>query len=245
MRKEKSELARKQARVTPNSDSGRARAFPAPKGGSALPRLRLRVTASAESKLRSGHPWLFADSIREQNREGELGELAVVYDRNDKFLAVGFFDPDSPIRLRVLHAGKPGTIDAMWWHERLLSAVARRDGLFDDQTTGYRWINGESDGCPGLVLDRYDATLVLKLYTAAWLPRLEDILGWIRGELKPERIVLRLSRNIQEVARTVFGKEDGAFLFGDRRGARSSVLVKRLRVLARAVGRHEKGGLFR
>src|SRR6188472_2748826 len=66
-------------------------------------RLRLRVSPVAESNLRAGHPWLFGISIREQNREGEAGELAVVYDRQDKFLAVGLFDPDSPIRLRVLH----------------------------------------------------------------------------------------------------------------------------------------------
>ena len=51
----------------------------------------------------------------------------------------------------------------------------RRAGLFDEQTTGYRWVNGESDGWPGLVLDRYDTTLVLKLYTAAWLPRLKEV----------------------------------------------------------------------
>src|SRR3954451_19526343 len=74
-----------------------------------VPRLRLRVTAAAETQLRGGHPWVYADSIREQNRDGSSGELAVIYDRKDTFLAVGLFDPDSPIRVRVLHAGKPQT----------------------------------------------------------------------------------------------------------------------------------------
>jgi 23S rRNA (cytosine1962-C5)-methyltransferase len=171
-----------------------------------ISRLRLRVTPDAVRQIRSGHPWLFADSIREQNREGEPGELAIIYDRNNKFLAVGLFDPDSPIRLRVLHTGKPTTIEAAWWRERLRAAIARRADLFDEQTTGYRCINGESDGWPGLVLDSYDATLVLKLYTAAWLPRLEEIVGLIREQLTPERIVLRLSRNIQERARSFFEK---------------------------------------
>ena len=164
------------------------------------PRLRLRITAAAENHIRSGHPWVFADSVREQNRDGATGELAVIYDRKDKFLAAGFFDPDSPIRVRVLHAGKPQTLDAAWWTARLDAAVLRRDGLFDARTTGYRLINGESDGWPGLVLDRYDATFVLKLYTAAWLPRLDDIATLIRERLQPERIVLRLSRNIQRTA---------------------------------------------
>ena len=81
----------------------------------AATRLRLRITAAAESIVRSGHPWLFADSIHESNRAGQLGELAVIFDRKDKFLAVGLFDPDSPIRVRILHAGKPQTIDSAWW----------------------------------------------------------------------------------------------------------------------------------
>src|SRR5207249_684235 len=165
------------------------------------PRLRLRVTADAERQIRSGHPWLFAESIREQNREGQLGELAVVYDRNNRLLAMGLFDPDSPLRVRVLHLGKPVAIDTAWWRERLRAAIRRREGLFDEQTTGYRWINGEGDGWPGLVLDRYGTTLVLKLYTAAWLPRLKEVVGLIGQGLKPERVVLRLSRNIQALAK--------------------------------------------
>ena len=88
--------------------------------------MRLRITAAAETIVRSGHPWLFADSIHESNRAGQAGELAVIYDRKDKFLAVGLFDPDSPIRVRILHAGKPQTIDAAWWKTRLEKSLARR-----------------------------------------------------------------------------------------------------------------------
>ena len=164
------------------------------------PRVRLRITAVAESIVRSGHPWLFADSIHESNRSGQLGELAVVYDRKDKFLAVGLFDPDSPIRVRILHAGKPQTIDSAWWSSHLEASLARRRSLFDAQTTGYRLIHGESDGWPGLVLDRYDDSLVLKLYTAAWLPRLEEMLALIKAKIPCAHIVLRLSRNIQSIA---------------------------------------------
>ncbi|MEK7782174.1 MAG: class I SAM-dependent rRNA methyltransferase [Verrucomicrobiota bacterium] len=164
-------------------------------------RLRLRVTAVAENYIRAGHPWVFSDSVREQNREGVAGELAVIFDRNDKFLAVGFFDPESPIRVRILHVGKPLTIDSEFWRSRLDAALKCRDGLFDDRTTGYRLINGESDGWPGLVLDRYDATFVLKIYTAAWVERLEEVMALVREQLKPERVVLRWSRNIEAVVK--------------------------------------------
>lgn len=171
-------------------------------------RLKLRISPVAESNLRAGHPWLFADSIRNQNRAGESGELAVVYDRQDKFLAVGLFDPDSPIRLRVLHQGKPLTIDAKWWADRLKESFERRGQWLDERTNGYRLINGESDGWPGLVLDCYASTLVLKIYTAVWLPRLDEIADLIQAQLKPERIVLRTSRNLQSVL------EDGKIIRG-------------------------------
>jgi 23S rRNA (cytosine1962-C5)-methyltransferase len=177
-------------------------------------RLRLRVTAAAESSLRKGHPWLFADSILDRNRQGTRGEIAVVYDRRDQFLALGLFDPDSPIRLRVLHSGKPQEIDGNWWRDRLRVCLERRIELFDEGTTGYRCINGESDGWPGLVLDCYDQTLVLKLYTTAWLPRLDEIAQLFQTEIQPERIVLRLSRNIQKAATEGFGLRDGLVLIG-------------------------------
>jgi 23S rRNA (cytosine1962-C5)-methyltransferase len=180
----------------------------------AATRLRLRVTATAETIVRSGHPWLFADSIHESNRAGQTGELAVIYDRKDKFLAVGLFDSDSPIRVRILHAGKPQTIDAVWWQTRLEQTLAHREKLFDAQTNGFRLIHGESDIWPGLVLDRYDSTLVLKLYTAAWLPRLDEILALFKEKISCERIVLRLSRNIQAVAEKQFQQRDGSVLFG-------------------------------
>jgi len=177
-------------------------------------RLRLRITAAAESAVRGGHPWVFSDSVLESNRPGTAGELAIIYDRKDSFLAVGWFDPDSPIRVRILHTGKPRNLDDTWWQERLEHALARRRDLFDADTTGYRLIHGESDGWPGLVLDRYDTTLVVKLYTSAWLPKLTDTLKLLQDKIPSDRLVLRLSRNIQSVAEKKYGKRDGQVLYG-------------------------------
>lgn len=188
----------------------------------APPRLRLRVTATAEQHIRAGHPWVFSDSVRETNRAGAAGELAVIFDRNDKFLAVGFFDPESPIRVRILHVGKPLNIDAAFWQARLDAALQRREGLFDAETTGYRLINGESDGWPGLVLDRYDTTLVLKIYTAAWVERLEEITGLVQECLKPERIILRVSRNLERRSPT---RRDGDLLFPKHAGPEAGAPV--------------------
>ena len=211
---------------------------PAPK-----PRLRLRVTATAETILRSGHPWLFADSIREQNRPGDTGELAVIFDRKDSFLAVGLFDSDSPIRVRILHAGKPQNLDDAWWKAHLQSALDRRAGLFGESTNGYRLINGESDGWPGLVLDRYADVLVMKLYTAAWLPRLAEITALFKAAIPHERLVLRLSRNIHSVAFNRFKLSDGQVLVGDPIDGATVFLENGLRFEAE-VCKGQKTGFF-
>ena len=63
-------------------------------GGDAKGRLRLELFPRAEMAVRSGHPWVYADSVKSQNREGETGELAVMYDRKDRFLAIGLYEAE-------------------------------------------------------------------------------------------------------------------------------------------------------
>lgn len=191
-----------------------------------VPRLRLRLTAAAETAVRSGHPWVYSEKVRESNRTGRAGELAVIYDRSDRFLALGLYDPDSALAVRILHRGAPVTLDPAWWKAHLEAALERRRDYFSADTDGYRLINGESDGWPGLVLDRYADCLVLKLYTPAWLGSLRvpadsstpslpglQLVPLLQQTLNPARIVLRLSRNIAEAARKA-GFHDGQNLFG-------------------------------
>ena len=216
----------------------------------AAPRLKLRLAPAAESAVRAGHPWVFDQSIREQNRPGAAGEIAVIYDRRDAFLALGFYDPRSPIRVRILLVGKPATLDEAWWRQRLHDALRRRDGLFEPPpdpraTDGYRLINGESDGWPGLVLDRYAVTLVLKLYAAAWLPRLGEIVPLLRQALPwASALVLRLSRNLIETARREHGLAEG-FLFSADQPPRETVVFRENGLRFEADVRHgQKTGFF-
>ena len=178
------------------------------------PRLKVRVRPAAERSIRKGHPWVYADSIRETNRHGETGDLAVVYDRNNRFLAIGHFDPESPIRIRILHHGKPIQLDEVWWRQRLSDTIAKRRPILSGKTNGCRLIHGENDGWPGLVLDQYAGVQVLKLYTLSWIPILDEIRHWILDECPPDSIVLRMSRNIQEAASKRFGRKDGQLLYG-------------------------------
>ena len=160
-------------------------------------RLRLALYPKAEMAVRSGHPWVFADSVKSQNRPGTTGELAVMYDRKDRFLAIGLYDADSPIRARILHCGKPAAINREWWLEKARACLALREGtILKDGTDGARLVNGESEGFPGIVADRYADTLVVKIYAAGWLPWWEEIEGVFREVFAPAHLVLRLSRNI-------------------------------------------------
>ncbi|MGD2078727.1 MAG: class I SAM-dependent methyltransferase, partial [Chloroflexota bacterium] len=183
---------------------------PAPGGK----RIAVRVKPAAERALRRGHPWLFDDSIRRLSHDGAPGDLAVIFDARDRFLAIGLYDPDSPIRVRILHQGEPATIDSGWYADRLRRAFARRASLDNAKTTGYRLVHGENDGLPGLVLDRYGNSGVVRLDTAAWLPHLNSVLTEALALEPLERLVLRLSRRVKSNQDRLHGLHDGQLLKG-------------------------------
>lgn len=181
-------------------------------------RLAVRLTADARRQVRAGHPWVYEGSIRSVNRDGAAGDLAVIFDDDRQFVAIGLWDPASPIRIKVLHTGRPVTIDDNWFVERFEAARKVRQPLIDTagterETTGYRVVHGENDGLPGLVVDRYGDVLVLKLYTAAWIPHLADVVPALLAVLGEHSIVLRLARSFRD--QPLFGLEEGLVLAGD------------------------------
>lgn len=179
-------------------------------------RLALRVTSMAQHALRAGHPWVFDRSIVSAAAGGSTGDLAVIFDDHRRFMAIGLYDAASPLRVRVLQHGEPATIDGAWFAARLAAASRIRRSLPSQGTTGYRVVHGENDGLPGLVLDRYDRTLVLKLYTLAWLPWLPQLVPAIQSTLNPARLILRLSRELLARPDALNGLGDGAALIGDQ-----------------------------
>lgn len=172
-------------------------------------RIAMRVTADAEKIIRQGHPWVFDQSITEQSHRGVPGELAVIFNSKRKFLAIGLYDPTSPIRVRILQKGKSATIDSNWFQEKIKTAIALRKPLNNKNTNGYRLVHGENDGLPGLVIDRYAQTLVIKLYTPAWVPHLPDICSALTYY---EHLILRLSRSLNKQSKYLHGLTDGMTL---------------------------------
>ena len=190
------------------SDSWRA-SLPRPSGR----RLAVRVTPGALREIRVGSPWVFDGSVTSASDDGGAGDLAVIFDDKRRFVAIGLWDPDSPLRIKVLHAGAPATIDREWWRGKLRSALDTRTSLAADaSTTAYRCVHGENDGMPGLVVDRYHTTLVVKLYSAAWFPHLTEIVDALVELAAPERVVLRLARVV--ASGETFGLVDGDTLAG-------------------------------
>ncbi|MTB52689.1 methyltransferase domain-containing protein [Lewinella sp. W8] len=147
--------------------------------------------------------------------EGTAGDLAIIFDRRkDRFLGIGLYDPDSPIRIRVLHQGKSVKIDADFFAQRIAEARALRTHLLATDTNGYRLLHGENDRLPGLVVDVYAGVAVLKLYTPVWFPYLDWILPAIQASTGAETTVLRLARNVAASAATL-GYSDGQILAGE------------------------------
>lgn len=170
-------------------------------------RIALHVTAAAERALKSGHPWLFDSGIRNMSHHnGQSGDLAVIFDRKDRFLAIGLYDPASPIRVKVLAHQQPTPINAAWFAQQIRAAGERRTGLTN--TNGYRLVHGENDGLPGLVVDRYADTLVIKLYSEAWQPHLQHILVGLDDILPGANWVLRSSRALDGTTQVLRGEVD-------------------------------------
>jgi 23S rRNA (cytosine1962-C5)-methyltransferase len=206
-------------------------------------RIALQVTPAAERALRGGHPWVFDQAIVKQSHAGQPGDLAVIFDGKRRFLAIGLYDPDSPIRVRVLQHRQPATIDRAWFAGRLQAAAAIRQPLVAQHTTGYRLVHGENDGLPGLIAGRYADTLVVKLYTAAWLPHLRDVVAGLHTVQPFERLVLRLSRNTAASA-APYGLSDGQTLIGDDPGGPVIFQENGLFFAADVVKGHKTGFFF-
>ena len=176
-------------------------------------RLAVKLTVTGERTVRSGHPWIFSDSIEKINIEGVAGDIAIIFSHTkNKVIGVGLYDPDSPIRIKMLHHGGGTRIDVAYFSEKIQAAYTLRVPLLKTNTNSYRLLFGENDGFPGFIADVYNKVLVVKLYSEIWIPYLDEILKILQNVTKCECIVVRLSRKLQKSK--TFKLKDGDILFG-------------------------------
>ena len=117
----------------------------------------IRLKEGKERSLLRRHPWVFSGAIG--SGDAESGDTVRVESHAGQFLGWAAFSPSSKIRARVWSFNEAQTIDASFFIARIARAVCAR-ALFDIKSNGLRLIHGESDGLPGLVVDRYADTLV-------------------------------------------------------------------------------------
>lgn len=117
----------------------------------------IRLKAGKERSLLRHHPWVFDGAI--DRGRADAGETVRVESAEGRFLAWGGYAPSSKIRVRVWSFDEAERIDPAFFERRLRAAVTLRERLAID-SDGVRLVHGESDGLPGLVVDRYGDTLV-------------------------------------------------------------------------------------
>ncbi len=117
----------------------------------------IRLKEGKERSLLRRHPWIFDGAIARGG--ADAGETVRVESHAGEFLGWAAFSPSSKIRARVWSFDQAQRIDASFFIARIEDSVRAR-GRFDIKSDGLRLIHGESDGLPGLVVDRYADTLV-------------------------------------------------------------------------------------
>lgn len=145
-----------------------------------------RLVLSRGKRLAAGHLWIFSNELAAHPKDLAPGSLVEFVDRHGEFLATGYYNPHSLIAGRVLSRRRE-PVDAGFFSARLAAARALREALYPG-ADAWRWVFGEADGLPGLILDRYADTLVIQSATAGMdrlLPVLLEALEdhWPAGDL--------------------------------------------------------------
>ena len=153
---------------------------------------RVILNPSQEKRLLAGHNWVFSNEIKEVRAEGEPkpGDLAVIVTSSGHELGLCFYHPNSLIAGRMLTRSPKDVIDAEFFRKRLADAMAYREKVCPGENA-YRLCFGESDGLPGLVVDRYGSILVLQVLSAGIERRLDMVAAALEELLKPKGIYLK------------------------------------------------------
>lgn len=128
---------------------------------------RLILAKGREKSLLRRHPWVFSGAVSRLEGNAISGETIDIYDAQGRWLARAAYSPSSQIRARVWSWQQDETIDTTFFRHRLEQAGSWRQWLAkQDDLDSYRLIAGESDGLPGITIDKFGQFLVLQLLSA-------------------------------------------------------------------------------
>jgi 23S rRNA (cytosine1962-C5)-methyltransferase len=146
-----------------------------------------------EKSLLRRHPWIFSGAVADVRGDPKRGDTADVVAQDGRFLAVAAWNPDANIRGRVWAWEQGTTIDANFFRARIAAAIALRGRLRPpDAGEAERLVHGESDGLPGLIVDRYADVVVMQVSSAGCERWREAIVG-VLHELTGARAIYERS----------------------------------------------------
>ncbi|EXJ10547.1 MULTISPECIES: class I SAM-dependent rRNA methyltransferase [Nitrincola] len=152
----------------------------------------LILNAGAEKRLRAGHVWIYSNEINTQLsplKQFEAGEQVCVQDARGKVLGLAYVNPNNLICGRLISRDIKYPLDRSLLVHRLNIALALRERCFSENC--YRLVYGESDGLPGLVIDRFYDIFVVQISTAGMERVKADIVDALNKVFTPQAILLR------------------------------------------------------
>jgi 23S rRNA (cytosine1962-C5)-methyltransferase len=149
----------------------------------------VRLAPDIAQRVRAGHPWVYREAMGPRPIAPEPGTPIDLVDPDGEFVGRGLYDADSAIAVRVFVRRPDVAIDADLIAARVRGAIALRTKLFEQTgQTGlgaYRLINGESDGLPGIAVERYGEYFVAQLFTSSVMGLRGALYDALEAELKP------------------------------------------------------------
>ncbi len=194
-------------------------------------RVQLRLKKDVTVAIRRGHPWIFAAALERPARVPAAGAEVDVAAPDGELLARGYFDPDGPIAVRVVTRDAAVHLDAELVRARVASACAlRRAAAHELDGDALRLLHGEADGVPGLVLDAYAGTGVVRFdgvaAERAWAPHAATVVAAVREAGFPlERLWARPSEGRGGGGRALYGDAPPALVMVREATARFEVDV--------------------
>ncbi|MCF2908127.1 class I SAM-dependent methyltransferase [Pseudoalteromonas sp. DL2-H2.2] len=127
----------------------------------------LYLQPGREKSLKRKHPWIFSKAIKKVKGKPALGDTVTIYSHDGQYLATAAYSPDSQIRARIWSFDQSEQIDQSFFERKLSRALAAREQVIEEgQLTGFRLCAAESDGLPGITIDKFDNYLVCQLLSA-------------------------------------------------------------------------------
>lgn len=157
----------------------------------------IHLKPSRESSLLRRHPWIFSGAIQKEEGNPQLGDTIEVFSAKKQWLGRAAYSPHSQIRARIWTFDENEQVDAGFFQRRLQRAINYRDNLFS-KSTSCRLVYGESDGLPGLIVDRYANFLLVQFLAAGTEKWKKEIVDALNAILPNDGIYERSDAGVRE-----------------------------------------------